>query len=141
MSPINDENLMVVGHLRVANVIPSHREYMISSTPSEPIVAEQVLLEKNVIKLLFDHVRGGRGKLRCSTRVSGPGRWSALLHYNLFLSSPSFLRSPNMENIVEVVPDNQPTGPTFKESFRVKGCLHHVQHTFGKSSRGLVHIR
>ena len=53
---------MVAGHLRVTNVIPSHREYMISSTPSGPIVAEaaaQVLLEKNMIKLLCGHLRSG----------------------------------------------------------------------------------
>ena len=43
------------GHLRVANVIPSHREYMYSSTPSEPIVVEaaaQVLREESMIHLL-----------------------------------------------------------------------------------------
>lgn len=48
ITAIDTENLMVAGHLRVANVIPSHREYMFSSTPSEPIVAEaaaQVLRE------------------------------------------------------------------------------------------------
>ena len=62
ISAIKEENLMVAGHLRVANVIPSHREYLISSTPSEPIVAEaaaQVHLKESMIKTLCDHVTGG----------------------------------------------------------------------------------
>lgn len=53
---------MVAGYLRVANVIPTHREYIILSTPSEPIVAEavaQVLQKQNMIKLLFNNVRNG----------------------------------------------------------------------------------
>src|ERR1700723_3367182 len=62
IAAIENENLMVAGYLRVANVIPSHREYVISSTPSEPIVAEaaaQVLREQNMINLLFSNVRDG----------------------------------------------------------------------------------
>jgi len=56
------ENLMVAGHLRVANVIPAHREYVISSTPSEPIVAEaaaQVLRGQNMVDILARNVRDG----------------------------------------------------------------------------------
>jgi hypothetical protein len=56
------ENLMVAGHLRVANVIPAHREYVISSTPSEPIVAEaaaQVLRGQNMVDILTRNVRDG----------------------------------------------------------------------------------
>ena len=52
---VETEILMVAGHLRVANVIPSHREYMYSSTPSEPIVVEaaaQVLREESMTHLL-----------------------------------------------------------------------------------------
>jgi hypothetical protein len=62
ITAIESENLMVAGHLRVANVIPSHREYIISSTPSEPIVAEaaaQVLQKQNMIDLLFYNLRDG----------------------------------------------------------------------------------
>ena len=62
ISAIENENLMVAGHLRVANVVPSHREYMISSTPSEPIVAEaaaQVLRGQSMINILCDNVRNG----------------------------------------------------------------------------------
>ena len=62
ISAIEIENLMVVSHLRVANVIPSNREYMISSTPSEPIVAEaaaQVLRGQSMINILCDNVRNG----------------------------------------------------------------------------------
>ena len=66
------ENLMVAGYLRVANVIPDHREYVISSTPSEPIVAEaasQVLRGQNMVLLLAKNVteglieKGQRGEL------------------------------------------------------------------------------
>jgi hypothetical protein len=56
------EILMVAGHLQVANVIPAHREYVISSTPSEPIIAEavaQVLRRQNVVDLLAQNVREG----------------------------------------------------------------------------------
>ena len=65
------ENLMVAGHLRVANVIPDHREYVISLTLSEPIVAEaadqvlhgqnMVLLAQNMSKGLIK--KGQRGEL------------------------------------------------------------------------------
>ena len=66
------ENLMVAGHPRVANVIPDHREYVISSTPSEPIVAEaaaQVLRGQDMVHLLAQNVteglieKGQRGEL------------------------------------------------------------------------------
>ena len=73
IAAIDKESLMVAGHLRVVNVIPSHREYMFSSTPSEPIVAEaaaQVLHGKNMIELLSKNVvkdglieKGQRGEL------------------------------------------------------------------------------
>jgi hypothetical protein len=56
------ENLMVAGHLRIANVIPAHHEYVISSTPLEPIVAEaasQVLCGQNIVYLLAQNVREG----------------------------------------------------------------------------------
>ncbi|KIM80635.1 hypothetical protein PILCRDRAFT_89580 [Piloderma croceum F 1598] len=56
------QNLMVAGHLQVANVIPVHCEYMISSTLSEPIIAEvaaQVLHGQNMIDLLSQNVREG----------------------------------------------------------------------------------
>jgi hypothetical protein len=56
------ENLMVAGHLRVANVIPAHREYVISSTPSEPIVAEaaaQVLRGQHMVDIIASNVRDG----------------------------------------------------------------------------------
>jgi hypothetical protein len=62
ISAIGIENSMVAGHLRVANVIPSHREYMISSTPLEPIVAEaaaQVFREKNMLSYLCAEVSSG----------------------------------------------------------------------------------
>ena len=55
ISAFENENLTVAGHLRVANVIPSHRKNKVSSTPSEPIVAEaaaQVFLEENMINFL-----------------------------------------------------------------------------------------
>ena len=56
------ENLMVAGHLRIANVIPAHGEYVISSTPSEPIVSEaaaQVLRGQNIDDLLAQNEREG----------------------------------------------------------------------------------
>jgi hypothetical protein len=62
ISAMENENLIVAGHLRVANIIPSHREYIISSTPSEPIIAgaaAQILQDQNLIQLLFDNVRHG----------------------------------------------------------------------------------
>ena len=66
------ENLMVAGHLRVANVIPDHHKYVISSTLSEPIIAEaaaQVLHGQNMILLLAQNMskrlieKGQRGEL------------------------------------------------------------------------------
>lgn len=62
ITAIENENLMVAGYLRVVNVIPSHREYIISSTPLEPIIAEaavQVLQKQNMIELLLNNVRKG----------------------------------------------------------------------------------
>ena len=66
------KNLMVTGHLQVENVIPDHREYVISSTLSEPIVAEaaaQVLHGQNMVLLLAQNMskglieKGQRGEL------------------------------------------------------------------------------
>jgi hypothetical protein len=48
------ENLIVAGHLRVANVIPAHCGYLVSSTPSELIVAEaaaQLLRRQNMLRM------------------------------------------------------------------------------------------
>jgi hypothetical protein len=62
INAMETENLMVAGHLRVANVIPTHCKYVISSMPSEPIVAEaaaQVLRCQNMVDLLTQNVRDG----------------------------------------------------------------------------------
>ena len=145
ISAVESENLMVAGHLRVANVIPSHREYMISSTPSEPIVAEaaaQVLLEQNMISILYRNVRDGliekgqRGELAARLlltlahdaalekmdvkRRSYQGQLERLFTTPVpllaFLSA--LFAKPLMEDIMKAVPDNQSTGPTLKESFK-----------------------
>ena len=56
------KNLMVAGHLWVANVIPDHHEYVISLTLLEPIVAEvaaQVLHGQNMVLLLAQNMSKG----------------------------------------------------------------------------------
>ena len=145
ISAIENENLMVAGHLRVANVVPSHREYMISSTPSEPIVAEaaaQVLLGQNIISIVCGNVRNGliekgqRGELAARLlltlahdaalekmevkRRTYQGQIERLFTTPVpllaFLSA--LFAQPHMENIMKAVPDNQPAGPTLKESFK-----------------------
>jgi hypothetical protein len=146
IAALDTENLMVAGHLRVANVIPSHREYMYSSTPSEPIVAEaaaQVLLEQSMINLLRDHdVRSGliekgqRGELAARLLLT-LAHDAALKSMKVkrrqyqgpikdFFTTPipllSFLSAlfaePYMERIVGTLADYQRTGPTFGESFK-----------------------
>ena len=145
ISAIKEENLMVAGHLRVANAIPSHREYLISSTPSEPIVAEaaaQVHLKESMIKTLCDHVTGGliekgqRGELAARLlltlahdaalemmnvkRRSYQGQLERLFTTPVplltFLSA--LFAQPYTEKIMKAPPDNRPTGPTLKESFK-----------------------
>jgi hypothetical protein len=144
ISATENENLMVAGHLRVANVIPSHREYIISSTPSEPIVAEaaaQVLQDQNLIRLLFNNVRHGliekgqRGELVARLlltlahdaavrkmdikRRSNQGQIGRLFTTPIpllaFLSA--LFAEQHMDSILNSRPDNQPSGPTFKQSF------------------------
>ncbi|KDQ17872.1 hypothetical protein BOTBODRAFT_185297 [Botryobasidium botryosum FD-172 SS1] len=59
---IEMENTLVAGHMRVANVIPKHLEYLISSAPSEPILAEvaaHILAGKKVPSELHKHVQDG----------------------------------------------------------------------------------
>ena len=90
------ENLMVAGHLRVANVILAHREYMISLTPSEPIIAEaaaQVLRHQNMVDLLAQNVREGLIE-------KGQGRELARLLFTL-------TDDRALENMVIVHKDNQ----------------------------------
>lgn len=145
ITAIDTENLMVAGHLRVANVIPSHREYMFSSTPSEPIVAEaaaQVLREQSMIKLLCDHVKDGliekgqRGELAARLLLTlahdaalekmTVDRRAHQGQIERFFTTPvpllTFLSAlfaqPYVEEIKGTSPDNQPTGPTFEESFK-----------------------
>jgi hypothetical protein len=136
INAIDTENLMVAGHLRVANVIPSHREYMFSSTPSEPIVAEaaaQVLWKENLIKLLHGYVssglieKGQRGELAARLlltlahdaaldtitfeRQKYQGQierlFTAPVPVLAFLSALFF--QPHMKSIMGTSPDNQPT--------------------------------
>ena len=138
------EKLMVAGHLRVANIISSHREYMISSTPSEPIVAEaaaQILWGENVVNLLSDNVwrglieKGQRGELATrilltlahdaasnAMNIRGPFYVGSLerlftIPIPLLTFLSALFAQPQMENNAEAVPDNQPTGPTLKDSF------------------------
>ena len=144
ITAIETENLMVAGHLRVANVIPSHRKYMFSSTPSEPIVAEaaaQVLRQQNMITLLYGHVSGGliekgqRGELAARLLLTlahdaalrklpvksdqYQGRIERLFTAPVPLLSflDALFTSPRMVDIMGSRPDNQPNGPTFQESF------------------------
>ena len=145
ISAIGSENLMVADHLRVANVIPSHREHIISSTPSEPIVAEaaaQVLREQNMIDLLCGYVknglidRGQRGELAArllltlahdaALEVMNVERRDYQGWIERLFTTPipllSFISAlfaqPHVGNIMDAVPDNQPAEPTFKESFK-----------------------
>ena len=138
------ENLMVAGYLRVANVIPSHREYMFSSTPSEPIVAEaaaQVLRGQNMIKLLCDHVgnglieKGQQGELAARLLLTlahdaalemmtvdrrpyqGQIERLCTTPVPLLTFLSALFAQPHMERFKKTCPDNQPTGPTFEESF------------------------
>jgi hypothetical protein len=159
ITAIETENLMVAGHLRVANVVPSHREYIFSSTPSEPIVAEaaaQMLRGQNMIKLLCDHVKGGliekgqRGELAARLLLT-------LAHDAALKTMPvdrrdiyqgqierlfttpiplltflcTLFAPPYMESIKGTCPDNQPLGPTFEESFEDAYVM--VTH-FGKAA-------
>ena len=145
IATMDTEGLMVAGHLRVANVIPSHREYMFSSTPSEPIVAEaaaQVLHGQNMIELLFNHVKDGliekgqRGELAARLLLtlahdaalnmmtveqrSYQGQIEHLFTTPVplltFLSA--LFTQPYMKDIIGGTPENQPSGPTFEESFK-----------------------
>jgi len=139
------ENLMVAGHLRVANVIPAHREYVISSTPSEPIVAEaaaQVLRGQNMVNLLALHVREGliekgqRGELVARLLLTlahdqalenmeidhkpNQGRLEKL--YTSPIPVVTFFRALFSQQYVDKLllrrADNNPRGLTFEEAFR-----------------------
>jgi hypothetical protein len=147
ITAMETENLMVAGHLRVANVIPNHREYMHSSTPSEPIVAEaaaQVLLasKESMIDLLCNNVTGGliekgqRGEL--AARLLLTLAHDAALHAmpakrqeyqgqtNYLFTTPirlldfisALFAPPHMELIMSARPDNQRNGQTFAEAFK-----------------------
>ncbi|KAM6494880.1 hypothetical protein JOM56_009503 [Amanita muscaria] len=144
IAAIENENLMVAGHLRVANVIPSHREYIISSTPSEPIVAEaaaQVLRGQNMINLLAENVREGliekgqRGELVARLlltlahdaaveqmyvkRRENQGQFEKLFTTPVPLHAffSALFTETHIKSILECRPDHQPTGPTFEETF------------------------
>jgi hypothetical protein len=138
------ENLMVAGHLRVANVIPAHREFVISSTPSEPIVAEaaaQVLHRQNMVELLAENVREGliekgqRGELVARLLLT-LARDQALEDMEIphkanqgqldkLYTSPipvvTFFRAlfsqQYADNLLRRRADNSPGGPTFEEAF------------------------
>ena len=142
IAAMENENLMVAGYLRVANVIPRHREYVISSTPSEPIVAEaaaQVLREQNMINLLFSHVRDGliekgqRGelvarllltlahdaalKLMDVKRRDNQGQIEKLFTTPIPLLTffSMLFAQQHTDIIMKCRPDSQSTGPTFEE--------------------------
>jgi hypothetical protein len=138
------ENLMVAGHLRIANVIPAHREYVISSTPSEPIVAEaaaQVLRRQNMVDLLAQNVREGliekgqRGEL-VARLLFTLARDQALENMEIahndnqgqlekLYTSPipvvAFFRAlfsqQYVDNLLHCRADNSAGGPTFEEAF------------------------
>ncbi|KAM6494977.1 hypothetical protein JOM56_009600 [Amanita muscaria] len=145
ITAIENENLMVAGYLRVANVIPSHREYIISSTPSEPIVAEaaaQVLRGQKMINLLFKNVRDGliekgqRGELVARLlltlahdaaieqmdikRREGQGQIEKLFTTPVPLLTffSALFAQPHADNIMRCRPDYQSKGPTFEETFK-----------------------
>ena len=138
------ENLMVAGHLRVANVIPAHREYVISSTPSEPIVAEaaaQVLHRQNMANLLALNVKEGliekgqRGELVARllftlahdqalenmeiTHRDHQGELEKL--YTSPIPIVTFFRALFSQKYVDILlrcrADNSAGGPTFEEAF------------------------
>ena len=144
ITAIETENLMVADHLRVVDVIPGNRKFLFSSTPSEPIVAEaaaQVLRGQNMIKLLCEHVRSGL--IEKGERGELAGRLLLTLAHDAalekmtvdrrdyqgemerFYTTPvplltllsALFAQPYMESIKGTCPDNQPSGPTFEESF------------------------
>src|ERR1700733_618720 len=145
ITAIENENLMVAGYLRVANVIPSHREYIVSSTPSEPVVAEaaaQVLQKQNMIELLFNNVRNGliqkgqRGELVARLlltlahdaaieqmdvkRRDDQGQIEKLFTTPVPLLTffSALFAQPHADNIMKCRPDYQSEGPTFEEIFK-----------------------
>jgi hypothetical protein len=143
-SAIEVENLMVAGHLRVANVIPAHREYVISSTPSEPVVAEaaaQVLCSQNMVDLLAQNVREGliekgqRGELVARllltlahdlalADIKIPHRANQGQLEKLYTSPipvTTFFRAlfhdQYTDTLMKCHPDNDAKGPTFEDAF------------------------
>jgi hypothetical protein len=144
MSATEVENLMVAGHLRVANIIPAHREYVISSTPSEPVVAEaaaQVLCSQNMVDLLTQNVREGliekgqRGELVARllltlahdqelADIKIPHRANQGQLEKLYTSPipvTTFFRAlfhdQYTDTLMKCHPDNDAKGPTFEDAF------------------------
>jgi hypothetical protein len=138
------EKLMIAGHLRVANIIPQHREYVFSSTPSEPIVAEaacQVLRRKDMVHLLSQNVneglieKGQRGELvarllltlahdqALETMQVRPRAYQGQLDklYTSPIPVENFFRAlftkEHADTLLTRHPDNDPDGPIFQEAF------------------------
>jgi hypothetical protein len=135
---------MIAGHLRVANVIPAHREYVISWTPWEPIIAEaaaQVLRRQNMVTLLAQNVREGlidkgqRGELVARLLLTlahdlaledmriphKPNQCQVEQLYSSPIPVITFFRALLTQQYVDSLlsrhPDNNPDGPTFEEAF------------------------
>jgi hypothetical protein len=128
ITAINTGELMVAGQLRVANVIPSHREYMFSSTPSEPIKGQRgKLAARLVLTLALDAALGYN--YRQATTISETDR---ALH--LYISSHFFLLC--LLNPRWKYHGNLPGQPTYRTNGRgiFQGRLHHI-HTLRESSR------
>ncbi|KAM6494873.1 hypothetical protein JOM56_009496 [Amanita muscaria] len=113
VAAIENENLMVAGHLRVANVIPSHREYIISSLIEKGQRGE--LVARLLLTLAHDAAVEQMDVKRRENQAQFEKLFTTPVPLHAFFSA--LFTETHIKSILECRPDHQPTGPTFEETF------------------------
>ncbi|KIM71731.1 hypothetical protein PILCRDRAFT_93735 [Piloderma croceum F 1598] len=118
MRAMEVQNLMVAGHLQVANVIPVHCEYMISSTPSEHIIAEaaaQVLCGQNMVNLLSQNALENTEIAYKDNQGQLKQLYTSPIPVVTFFCA--LFPQQYVDKLLHRHTDNTPGGLTFKEAF------------------------